>query len=310
MPIKSVSPGLGLILFFTMGSMLQAGPDGAVKRPVTKGTAVEAKPSLRPSSSSSAIVEEEIPVAASPGRHYKSWALVPTYSYSFFNKGKEGWHQSETQLYYQVNDQWSLGAAVDIRNRPPSGTDTYYSAMASYTPREALELHAKLSLSPDPEFLAEQVYSGGFQYQILPRLGLLLDYEGFNFEQGRIDQVKPGLTIGLTDQVSLGLKYVHGWAFSDLEYDFYAATLKFKLPGERLLSLAFAYGTDPNSELGAPGREVESLSPSYTASIFFRQPFGRDFSVFAGFEYVYRLDKDGDELYQQFTPSAGLAWKF
>ena len=241
---------------------------------------------------------------------FRRWALVPTYSYSFFNKGRQSWQEQDTQILYQLNSQWSLGAETDVRDRPPSGTDVYYSGLASYSPLDALELHAKISVCPDPSFSANEVYSGGFQYQVIPELGLLLDYEGFNFDQGSINEIKPGVTIGITDDLSLALRYVHGWAFSTLEYDYYSGALNIGLPEGRRLSLSFAYGTDPETDLGSGGNTVNSLSPAYVSSIFFRQPFGKDLNVFAGIEYVYRLNQNGDELYQQLTPTIGLAWKF
>jgi len=76
------------------------------------------------------------------------------------------------------------------------------------------------------------------------------------------------------------------------------------------LSLAFAYGTDPDSEAGSGGNFVTSLSPAYTYSLFFTQPVTKDLNFIAGVQYVYRLSKKGDELYQQLTPTVGLAWKF
>jgi len=240
----------------------------------------------------------------------RQWALIPTYSYSFFNKGRQSWQEQDTQLLYQLNSQWSLGLETDFRDRPPSGSDIYYSGLASYSPLDALELHARVSFCSDPSFSANEVYSGGFQYQIMPEFGVLLDYEGFNFSQGSINEINPGVTIGITDNESLTLRYVHGWAFSSLEYDYYSGALNIGLPEGRRLSLAFAYGTDPDSELGSGGNTVNSLTAAYTSSIFFRQPFGKDLNAFAGIEYVYRLNQNGGELYQQLTPTIGLAWKF
>lgn len=252
------------------------------------------------------VIKEEIE-SVEPFRH---WILIPTYSYSFFNKGRQGWQEEDVQLYYRVNPELTLGGEIDILQRPPSGTDIYYSALASYYLRKWLEVHGKISICPDPTFAATQIYSGGVIYQALPRLGVLLDYQHYNFIQGPIDQINPGLAYNFTDDTSLTLRYVRGWAFYNLEYNYYAAAFNLGLPGNRRLSLGFAYGTDPDAEVGANGNNVTSLSPAYTYSVFFTQPITRDLNLIAGIQYIYRLRESGGELYQQLTPTAGISWKF
>src|SRR5260370_9982975 len=72
-----------------------------------------------------------VPSLPPPQDDFRRWALVPSYSYSFFNKGKQSWQEQDTQLLYQLNRQWSLGVETDLRDRPPSGTDIYYIGLAS-----------------------------------------------------------------------------------------------------------------------------------------------------------------------------------
>lgn len=240
---------------------------------------------------------------------FRHWTIVPSYSYSFFNKGRQAWQEEDLQVYYAINRQLGVGGEIDIMQRPPSGTNIYYSGMAYYYPWKVLELHAKLSFSPNPTFLAKQIYTGGFQYQVLPRLALLFDYQRMNFIQGPIDQLNTGVTFNFTDETSLTLKYTRGWAFYDLEYNYYAAVLNIGMPWHGRLGLAFAYGTDPDAEAGSTS-VVTSLSPAYTYSLFYTQPITRDLKAFAGIQYVYRLSSLGGELYQQLTPTVGLAWKF
>ena len=74
--------------------------------------------------------------------------------------------------------------------------------------------------------------------------------------------------------------------------------------------MAFAYGTDPDSEIGANNSNVASLSPAYTYSLFLSQPVTRDLTLLAGVQYVYRLKESGGELYQQLTPTLGCSLKF
>jgi hypothetical protein len=104
---------------------------------------------------------------------------------------------------------------------------------------------------------------------------------------------------------------VRGWAFYNLEYNYYSTAFNLGLPGNRKLTMAFAYGTDPDSEVGANNTNVKSLTPAYTYSLFFTQPITRDLSLFTGIQYCYRLTKyGGGQLYEQLTPTLGCTWKF
>lgn len=242
---------------------------------------------------------------------FRRWILTPYYSYSFFNHGRQGWQEEFAQLLYRVNRRLILGGEIDILERPPSGTNIYYSALASYYLWKNLEVHGKISICPNPTFAATQIYSGGTIWQALPRLGILLDYQHYNFIVGPIEQINPGIVWSFNDQSWLTLRYVRGWAFYDLEYNYYSAALNLGLPGNRLLTMAFAYGTDPDFDIGANGPNNTSLSPAYTYSLFFTQPITRDLKLFAGVQYIYRLQQNGGgELYQQLTPTLGCSLQF
>ena len=245
-----------------------------------------------------------------PVESFKHWVFVPSYNTTFFNKGRQNWHEEDAQLYYQVNRRLTIGGEIDLLQRPPAGSNTYYSAMASYYLTKYLEVHGKISICPDPTFLATQIYSGGVIYQALPRLGVLLDYQRYNFIQGPIDQISPGLVYNFNDNTYLMGRYTRGWAFYNLEYNYYSTALSLGLPGDRKLILSFAYGTDPDAEVGASGTGVTSLSPAYTYSVFFNQPLTRDMNLFAGITYVYRETQSGNPLYEQLTPTIGCAVKF
>jgi YaiO family outer membrane protein len=240
---------------------------------------------------------------------FKHWTIVPMYNYSFFNKGRQAWQEQDVQIYYRVNRQLTIGGEIDILERPPSGTNIYYSGLLSYYPWKWLEVHGRISICPNPTFAAKQIYGGGFQYQVMPRLSLLLDYQQSNYIQGPIEQLTPGLSFNFTDTTYLTLRYTRGWAYNTLEYNYYSAVLNIGMPYKGRLSLAFAYGTDPDAEAGATG-VVTSLSPAYTYSLFYMQPVVKDLSVILGIQYVYRLNRSGGELYQQLTPTAGLSWRF
>ena len=240
----------------------------------------------------------------------RQWTFTPYYDYSFFNKGRQGWQEEYAQILYRVNNRLTVGGEIDILERPPSGTNTYYSGLASYYLWKFLEVHGRISICPAPTFAATQIYSGGLIYQAAPRLGLLFDYQHYNFLQGPIDQLNPGIVWNFTDESSLALRYTRGWAYSSLQYNYYSAALNLGLPGRRKLTMAFAYGTDPDSEIGANNSNVASLSPAYTYSLFLSQPVTRDLTLLAGVQYVYRLKESGGELYQQLTPTLGCSLKF
>jgi hypothetical protein len=283
-------------------------PTGYVRKAPKKGAATHpahvAKERKSPDRDKEVITSEE------PVESFKRWLLIPSYSYSFFNEGRQGWMEEDVQLYYRVNKKLTVGGEVDILDRPPSGTNIYYSALASYYLWKYLEVHGKVSICPAPTFAATQVYSAGVIYQAMPRLGLLVDYQRYNFIQGPLDQVNPGIVFNINDDNSIVLRYVRGWAFYDLEYNYYSAALNLSLPGKRRLSFAFAYGTDPDAQIGADGTNLTTLSPAYTYSIFFTQPITRDLNLFAGIQYCYRLTEDNNPLYQQLTPTLGCSLRF
>jgi len=245
-----------------------------------------------------------------PAQKLQQWTLAPSYSYSFFDGGRQSWQEQDTQLYYQLNRQWSLGLEIDYKDRPPVGSDVSYGTFASYSPTNKLEVHAKFMGCFDPSVAANEAYSTGGQYQLIPELALLLDSRGWNYHGQLINQAQPAVLIGIADDLSLKLTYAHGWAFSNSQYNFYCAQLDYELPEGRRLTFAFDYGTDPDYEIGSTGFTTLSLTPAYTGTIFFRQPLYKDLNLYAGFQYDYRLNQSGQKLYQQYTPTLGLAWKF
>jgi YaiO family outer membrane protein len=255
------------------------------------------------------------PVEITQEEPYKRWILVPSFSWSFFNKGRESWQEEDIQLMYRVTRTFLIGAEIDLMQRPPAGDDIMYSAFASWYPWKFLEIHSKLSFTPDPDFSPDQIYAGGVEWQVHKRVTLLLDYQQFNFATqgpvgpGSIEQIKPGITLWYNDDIFLTFRYARGWAFNDFGYNYYSGTLNWgNLPGGGRLTVGFAYGTDPDLDFGT---NETGLSPAYTYSLFYRQPITKDLSVFGGVQYVYRLKQDSnDELYQQLTPTLGLIWTF
>jgi YaiO family outer membrane protein len=246
---------------------------------------------------------------------FKRWTIVPLYTFTAFNDGRDPWQEEYVEFLYQPYRNLVLGAAIDIMQRPPSGTDILYSALASWYPTKYLELHAKLSFCANPNFSPDQIYQGGFEYQIAPRLLLLFDYAQYNFSsvaplgQGSIEQIKPGFSWWFTDDIFITFRYSHGWAFDSDQYNYYAGTLNFwNLPGGGRLALGLAYGTDPDLDFGTGDT---SLSNAWIGSLFYQHPITENLWLIAGLQYVYRLRENNvDELYQQWSPTVGLSWKF
>ena len=262
-----------------------------------------------------ATAEKKVkPVEIEQKETFQHWVVTPFYDYSFFNKGRESWQEEDVQILYRFNKYFLVGGEIDIMQRPPSGTDIFYSALASWFPWKFLELHGKMSFCPQPNFSPKQIYSGGLEYQVLPRVALLFDYQQLNFAStsyasGALEQIKPGVSIWLTDDIFFTFRYARGWAFQQITYNYYSGTLNIgNMPGGGRMTLGFAYGTDPDLDFGTL---QTSISNAYIYSFSYTQPVSRNLSIFAGIQYVYRLKQFGnEELYQQLTPTIGCTLKF
>ena len=259
---------------------------------------------------------EEIPLEEAASEQDKPWTLVPSFSWSFFNKGRDSWQEESVDLYYYLAAQkLLLGVSVDAMHRPPNGYDIAYGFNASWYSSDELELHGGIEVTPDADFLPSERYSAGLQYRLNQRIGLLFDVEHMEFSSYAPDwdhgitQISPGLSYWFTDKTYVTLRCTHGWIHGEERYDYYSAAVNFgDLPYDAQLTLGLAYGTDPDFEFGTLGT---TLSNAYTFSIFYKQPINPDLSIFAGLEYLYRLRPDNDkELYQMWIPTIGLSWKF
>ncbi len=245
------------------------------------------------------------------------WTLVPAYSWSFFNKGRDSWQKESLDLYYYLEkEKLLLGTSVDMMHRPPNGDDTMYGFNAAWYALDNLELHGEVSLTQDADFLPSERYSLGLQYRLNPKLGFLLDVEQLNFgsyapawEDDGITQIKPGFSYWFTENTFATFRYTHGWVHDQADFDCYSAAVVFgDLPRDGQLSIGISYGTDPDLDFGTTGT---ALSDAYTFNIFYKEPIKPNLTLFAGLEYVYRFQTNNNrELYQMWTPTIGLSWKF
>ncbi|MFC4992618.1 YaiO family outer membrane beta-barrel protein [Rubritalea tangerina] len=246
---------------------------------------------------------------------FRRWTVVPSYSHTFFNKGREDWQRATLDMFYQPRKDLLLGGSVDYLSRPPNDDDVVYSLNASWYPLKKLEVHGEVSYTPDANFMPNNKYTAGFQYIINSQFTALLDVDQLYFDLKNSDedydltQIKPGVVWWFTEESNVTLRYAYGWVHNEVDYDYYSAALNYgELPRDGQLTLGFAYGTDPELDLGAPGA---LLSDAYIGTLFYREPIKPNLSVFAGVEYVYRLRPNSDEeLYQSITPTIGLVWKF
>ena len=79
------------------------------------------------------ILEQGVEVAE-PEAPYQRWTVVPLYTFTAFNDGRSSWQQEYVEILYQPWRNLIVGTAIDIRQRPPSGTDILYSGLASWYP--------------------------------------------------------------------------------------------------------------------------------------------------------------------------------
>ncbi len=275
-------------------------------------TSVARQETMAPSSSESMHLNGKQVIQDKP---FYPWTIVPSYSHSFFNKGREDWQRETLDIFYQPDKYLLLGGSVDFVQRPPNEDDIMYSFNASWYPLKKLEVHGEIAHTPDAHFLPNNTYSAGFQYILNPKITLLLDAEQLYFDthssssEYDITQIKPGVSYWFTEKSFLTLRYAHGWVHDEVDYDYYSAAVNFgDMPRDGQLTIGVAYGTDPELDFGGTGA---TLSDAYIGTIFYKKPIKPNLSIFAGIEYVYRLRPDNDkELYQSITPTVGLVWKF
>ena len=239
--------------------------------------------------------------SSAPAPADEKWVLLPTFSFSSLS-GRPSWEEYDAQLFYKLNPNLTVGGEVDVRNRPPSGTDTLYSTMVSYTPWKPLELHAAITLSPNASFSPEQIYQVGFEVRPVSRISLLLDYQHYHYGSGSVDQIKPGITYWFSDETFFTARYAYGSAFGGTKFDGFGGRLNLGLPEKRRLILGYWHGTDPERDFGVPN--TISLTGN-TYSLYFQQPLKRNVDLIVGVEY-----ETLNHSYNRTTGTIGLAIKF
>lgn len=231
----------------------------------------------------------------------EKWTLVPMFSFSSLT-GRPSWEEYDTQLFYKVSPTLTIGGEVDVRHRPPSGTDSLYSALISYSPSKQLELHGEVTLGPNVSFSPQQMYLAGFEVRPLTKVSFLLDYQHFNYHMGEIDQVKPGVTYWFSDETFFTARYAHGWAFGNTQYNGFGGRLNVGLPGKRRVILGYWHGSDPERDIGIANTLVIKAD---TYSLYFQQPLRRNLDLIVGVEYEHH-----PHSYNRTTGTVGFSLKF
>lgn len=231
----------------------------------------------------------------------EKWTFVPMYSFSSLSGGRPSWNEYDGQLFYKINPNLVVGAEVDVRDRPPAGTDTLISALVSYTPWKPLELHAEITATPDASFSASQIYLAGFELRATSHISVLFDYQHYEYRNGAINQIKPGIRYWFSDETYFTLRYASGWAFDNIQYNSFGGNLTLGLPGKRRLDLGYWRGNDPEWDIQAPNAITVSGN---TYSAYFHQPIRKNVDLIVGAEY------ETNRYYKRTTGSIGLAIKF
>lgn len=245
-----------------------------------------------------------------------SWTLHTAYSHSFLNKGNGDWSKEVIDVYHFLpNQKLLLGLGVDFEQRSSNRDDIVYGVNAAWYAAEKLEMHAAIELVEDADFLPSESYLIGVKHRYDQRIEAHFELEHLEFSDpvagwdDGITQIKPGITWWFDDHNRMTLQYTHGWVHGDEDYDYYSAKFHFgDLIRDGTLSVGFAYGTDPDFSFGTG---ATTLSDAYLVSVFYTEPITKDLTIYGGVEYVYRMRSDTDgELYQMWTPTIGLSWKF
>ena len=232
----------------------------------------------------------------------EKWTLIPMFSFSSLTGGHPSWEEYDTQLFYKVNPNLTIGGEVDVRSRPPSGTDMLFSAMISYSPWKQLEVHGKVTFGPDVSFSPEQEYQVGFEVRPISRVSFLLDYTHFTYHLGAINEIKPGVIYWFSDETFLTLRYAHGRAFGDTDYNGFGGRLNLGLSGKKRVILGYWHGADPERDFGV----TNTISiKGNTYSVFYQQPLRRNLDLIVGVEYETHT-----KSYNRTTGTVGFSYKY
>lgn len=229
------------------------------------------------------------------------WTLAAWYSFSHLTGDRPTWRDTAVDLLYQATPNTWVGGTVVNRHRFGQ-TDNLYSARVSHIPREDLEVHGEVTLTPSADFSATQAYSAGVDWRTSQRLSLLFDYKRLNYFFGNLDIYTPGATVWFDDRNYLTGRYAYGRAFGDASFHNYSLLLNLGLPADARLRLGFARGADPERAEGVP---ATILTTANLYTVYLDWPVSRHTRLFAGAEH-----EDRQNIYTRDAATVGFSTRF
>ncbi len=212
-----------------------------------------------------------------------NWSLTTLYEHSFLNGSRKDWDAVNVEMLGRPIPELIIGVTTDARHRQDR-TDVLYGASLAYFPLDVLELHWGLTLTPNADFSARQIYNFGIEWRASSFVSLLFDLERLNYGAGPVDQYTQGLTFWLTDddRTYLTGEYTYGRAFHDRWFDAIKAKMTVGLPRGHSLRFSVYHGKQPESDPTVPST---LLLTSDSASAFYHLPLGRVVELVMGVEH-------------------------
>jgi YaiO family outer membrane protein len=212
-----------------------------------------------------------------------NWSLTTLYEHSFLNGSRKDWDAVNIEMLGRPIDELIIGVTTDARHRNDD-TDVLYGASLAYFPMNVLELHWGLTLTPNADFSARQIYNFGIEWRASSFVSLLFDLERLNYGAGPVDQYTQGLTFWFTDddRTYLTGEYTYGRAFHDRWFDAVKVKMTVGLPRRHSLRFTAYHGKQPEEDPSVPGT---LLLTSDSASAFYHLPLGNVVELIMGVEY-------------------------
>jgi YaiO family outer membrane protein len=247
--------------------------------------------------------------ADAPREAVDPWALSALYTHSNLSGASDDWQQLDLDAYFRAGPRWALTGGVDYRRRADT-TDVVYGIGAEFYPNAAWQIHASLATTPDADFTYEHGYAVGADWRVTPWLSLLLEARGFEFEDGDLQEWRPGVTVWFNDDATaLTARYTDGDAFDLVGYHAWSLRLDHGFSSGHRLSLGYAHGIDPERDPAVPG---VLLSEADYYSVFYRFPLRTGSGAAAStLDLILGADyEDRRDAYTRTGISIGLAARF
>ncbi len=233
----------------------------------------------------------------------QDWALTTLYGRSFLNGGRQDWDDLSFEMLVRPIDELIISVQGDARHRDDT-TDVLYSTSLAYFPIKVLELHWGLTLTPNADFSAKQIYNFGIEWRASSLISLLFDLERLNYSAGHVDQYTQGLTFWFTedDRTSLSTEWIYGRAFSDRYFDAYRVKMTIGLPKKHSLRFTVYHGDQAENVPLVPG---VLLINSDLVSAFYHIPLGENVELITGIEF-----EDLRNVYSRTSANIGVTTRF